>query len=227
VNFLSTTTVLVLGLLAFRHALRIGGLSTAVLFAAIGLGTGVTAEWVGVNVTRVVRHHAKPQIRGVPVAAAVSWFVISYGSYAVVSRLLSSVLPSSDRMRTFTALGTAVMATSLDLVLDPYGLDLGLWEWNVRGSYARDVIGPNSSPGVPWLNFVSWLVLTAATGWMYFGLDRRRPNSRPNSRRAWFGSCLLLPYYLPAAFWAARTRRWRLVAYSAFTPAVIAAAMSR
>jgi len=37
----------------------------------------------------------------------------------------------AERTRTF-GLGTALVATSLDLLVDPFGLDLGLWEWDRR-----------------------------------------------------------------------------------------------
>jgi uncharacterized membrane protein len=55
----------------------------------------------------------------------------------------------------------ALTATSLDLLLDPFGLDLGLWEWSAGGPYASEVNGPNGKRGIPVLNFAGWITLTS------------------------------------------------------------------
>ncbi len=61
------------------------------------------------------------------------------------------------------------MATGLDLLVDPFGLDLGLWERNSDGPYATDIEGPNGRHVVPLLNFVSWLGSTASVTIAYEG----------------------------------------------------------
>jgi uncharacterized membrane protein len=48
----------------------------------------------------------------------------------------------------------ALVGVVLDLILDPAGLDLGLWEWNVDGAYASEIRGANGRAGVPFVNYL-------------------------------------------------------------------------
>ena len=63
----------------------------------------------------------------------------------------------------------ALAATSLDLLLDPAGLDLDLWQWS-SGPYAAEVEGPNGKRGVRLLNFAGWISLIAGVTLAYRGL---------------------------------------------------------
>jgi hypothetical protein len=116
----------------------------------------------------------------------------------------------------------ALAATSLDLLLDPFGLDLGLWEWSSDGPYASEVKGPNGKRGVPLLNFVGWIALTTSVTLAYQRLESRQnaadtydPGNTggPGSQRA--AALLLLSYYLPAAAWALMQGKRKYLLYSA------------
>ena len=43
--------------------------------------------------------------------------------------------------------------------MDCYGLDQGLWEWNLDGPYATEIEGANGRKGIPLLSFFGWVVL--------------------------------------------------------------------
>jgi hypothetical protein len=67
----------------------------------------------------------------------------------------------------------ALVATSLDLLLDPFGLDLGLWEWSEDGPYAPEVKGPNGKRGIPMLNIAGWITLSTGVTLAYQHLRSR------------------------------------------------------
>jgi len=185
------------------------GVRKAVVFAAVGLGIGAAGEYVATSVVRGVRHHTRPKLGEVPVGAVLSWYAITYAAYDSVERSLGARGGTWARV-----LGTALVATSLDLLLDVFGLATGLWEWRAGGPYAREIMGPNGQPGIPLGNFVAWPLMTAATVAAYLQLTGRE---RPTGGRG-LGGVVLLGYYLPAALWAARRGRRRYLAYSALAP---------
>ena len=99
----------------------------------------------------------------------------------------------------------AAAATSLDLLLDPAGLDLGLWQWSGDAPYAAEVEGANGKRGVPLLNFAGWIGLTTGLVLAYQRLDPHAGATGaahagvaggPESGRG--AALLLLSYYLPA-----------------------------
>jgi putative membrane protein len=203
------------------HCVVRRGPLAAFAFAGLGLTAGAAGEYVAVNVSRIVRHHARPQIEGIPIAAVLSWYSIIYGAFSSAELVLDAIATQSHPRRALAmTLGTAWVATSLDLVLDAYGLDRGFWEWNVAGSFARDVTGPNGRRGIPLINFGGWLILSAAVAALFVLLMPGRPEARPKSMISRLGALLLLPYYVPAAIWAVQTRRVRFLVYSALVPAV-------
>jgi len=214
--------------LSAAHSLRARGLPRTLLFGALGSGIPILGELLAVNVLKVLRHHARPQAGGVPLAIALGWYNVGYGTFAMMESILSR--PGSRGGKQGRALppATALAATSLDLLMDPCGLDLGLWEWSGDGRYAAEVAGPNGKRGVPLVNFAGWLGLTASVTTAYQRLDPPGDAGVP-LRRGGAGSLgagcgaalLLLPYYLPAAAWALRRRRRKYLLYSAPFSAVL------
>jgi len=149
-----TAHSLIVAGLSIVHSLRARGLRRTLLFAAIGNGIPILGELLAVNVLKVLRHHVRPQVGGVPLAIALGWYNVGYGTRVVIESVPRATDPhEGQRSR---ALTPAVAATSFDLLLDPFGLDLGLWEWSGDGLYASEVDGPNARRGVPLLNFAGW-----------------------------------------------------------------------
>jgi uncharacterized membrane protein len=193
-----------LAAIAWVHSLRTRGLRSAMLFLGLGAGAGAAGEYLAINVWRQVRHHTRPRIHEVPPVAVLSWYAITYGAFCAAERLRPVPLP----------VGAAMVATSLDLLFDCFGLDQGYWEWSTDGAYLPEIVGPNGRHGVPVANFVAWIVLTGGVSALYVLLGGR-------STRAGRGALLLLPYYAPAAAWAVQSRRWKLLLYSALAPLAI------
>ncbi len=208
--------------LSAAHSLRARGLRRTLLFAALGSGIPILGELLAVNVLKVLRHHARPQAGGVPLAIALGWYNVGYGTFAVMESILDVADPREGAKRRLLVPATALTATSLDLLLDPCGLDRGLWEWSGDGPYASEVRGPNGKRGVPLLNYAGWLGLISAITLAYQRLDPGRNAADASSPRATGdpktgrgAALLLLSYYLPAAAWALEKRRPKYLIYSA------------
>ena len=213
--------------LALGHSVRVRGFSHTLLFSALGLGTGAAGEYLAVNVARTVRHHGRPQLLGVPVAAVLGWYTITYAAFAIVESLVCRATAPVGWPWS-VPIGSAALATSLDLLLDCYGLDRGLWEWRGGGPYASEVVGPNGRHGIPITNFVAWFGITGGVSLAYLvgtgQLNAPRTSMRPAgaapSGRA--AALLLLPYYALAADWALACGRRRYLLYSVLVPALLA-----
>jgi uncharacterized membrane protein len=207
-----TAHALVVAGLSVTHSLWARGLRRTLLFAALGYAIPVLGELLAVNVLKVLRHHLRPQVAGVPVAIALGWYNVTYGTFAVTESILNATgLRENERSRAL-APAAALAATNLDLLLDPYGLDLGLWEWSRDGSYATEVEGSNGKRGIPLLNHAGWIGLTTSVALAYQSLA---PSTAAGPEAGRSAALLLLFYYLPAAAWATKGHRRRYLLYSA------------
>jgi uncharacterized membrane protein len=211
-----TTHSLVVAGLSVAHSLRTRGLRRTLLFAAPGSAIPILGELLAVNGLKVLRHHARPQAGGVPLAVALGWYNVGYGTFAVVESIMDAVDLHDGAKSWAPAPATALAATSLDLLLDPFGLDLGLWEWSGDGPYAAEVKGPNDRRGVPLLNYAGWIGLITIITLAYRRLGSGRSAAgAPGSEAGRGAALLLLSYYLPAAAWALKRRRPKYLIYSA------------
>jgi uncharacterized membrane protein len=208
--------------LSAAHSMRARGLRRTLIFAALGTAIPAVGEYLAINVIRALRHHARPQAKGVPLAIVLGWYNVSYAVYSVTESLLATNDLKGSRRRPALPLAVALLATDLDLLLDPAGLDAGLWEWHEEGAYAKGVRGRNGRRGVPLYNYAGWLAIESSIASSYRSLapdeetaDAKRPWAAggPESGRA--AALILLLYYLPAAVWAVRRRGWRYLLYSA------------
>lgn len=217
------------GLIA-GQSVRTRGVRRTAVFAALGLGLPALAEAYAVTLRRDLRHHMQPQLKGVPLNAILGWYTITYAVFSLLESI--GIRHGLDRhvQRWVLPPSTAAVATSLDLILDCVGLDLGLWEWSQGGPYAPEVVGPNGQHGIPVANFVGWLALTGSVTGCYLLLEPRLgegppPRGTAGRRLATAGRTavlVLLPYYLAGAGWALGRRRPRYLLYSALCPLVLA-----
>jgi uncharacterized membrane protein len=153
----------------------------------------------------------RPRIAGVPLAIVLGWYAVIHGSFTLTERVLSRLPLDEDSKSKALPPLAALVGTSLDLVLDPAGLDAGLWEWDRGGTYAAGVEGANGRRGVPLVNYLGWLALvwSATSGYeRLYGLEGRAEGAR-------LPVLLLLPYYLAGVAWAVRRRKPRYLMYSA------------
>ncbi len=215
-----TAYALVVAGLNVAHSLRARGLRRTLLFAVLGNAIPLLGELLAVNVLKVLRHHARPQVGGVPLAIALAWYNVGYGTFAVMESVLDATDPHEGKRSRALVPAASLAATSLDLLLDPAGLDLNLWQWRGDGLYAAELEGPNGKRGIPLLNFVGWVGLTTSVVLAYqrlnpgaVGPSRSGAASGPEAGRR--AALLLLFYYLPAAAWATKRRRRKYLLYSA------------
>jgi uncharacterized membrane protein len=206
--------------LSVIHSLRTRGLLRTLIFGALGNAIPILGELLDIHVLKVIRHHIQPQTRGVPLAIALGWYNVGYGTLATVNGAFNDA--DKPRVRKSLAPTVALTATSLDLLLDPFGLDLGLWEWSEGGPYAPEVKGPNGKRGIPLLNFAGWIALSTGVTIAYQRLRswgdvtdaaESENSDGPGSERA--AALLLFSYYLPAAAWALKQGRRKYLLYSA------------
>ena len=202
------------------HSLGTRGLRRTLLFVALGNGIPILGELLAVHVLKVLRHHIRPQIDGVPLAIALGWYNVGYGTLAAVNSAFNDA--DKPRVRKSLIPIVALTATSLDLLLDPFGLDLGLWEWSEGGPYASEVKGANGKRGIPVLNFAGWITLTSGVMLAYQLLRttgdateaaESEEGGGPGAER--WAALLLFSYYLPAAAWALKRGKRRYFLYSA------------
>ncbi|CAN5837343.1 hypothetical protein BH23ACT11_BH23ACT11_20700 [soil metagenome] len=191
-----------------------GPLRAATLFA---LSTGLPAfgELLVTGPFRLLRQRTQPRVGNVPLAILLLWYNVICGVHAATEHTLSRLPLSAEQRRESLPLATALVATSLDLVMDPVGLEVGLWEWKRDGAYAAEVQGPNGRKGVPVLNYLGWMVVVMGTLLVYVRLF---PRGSAGSR---LPVILLLPHYLASVGWAIRRRRPAYLLYSAPFPMVL------
>ncbi|GLV58761.1 hypothetical protein KDH_55910 [Dictyobacter sp. S3.2.2.5] len=85
---------------------------------------------------------------GVPLAVMFAWILIVLGGYGIVKRRL----PFKRGIRVGEALSVAILATLLDLAIEPVAAHVVLyWQWKERS--------PMDYYGVPSMNFVAWFVV--------------------------------------------------------------------
>lgn len=216
---------------AVTHSLRARGPRRTLLFAALGMGLPALAEYRAINVSKILRHHGRPRVKEVPLSVVLGWYTIAYASFAMMESLWTQAGVDHTKRRWLLPASTALVATSLDLALDPFGLEQGLWEWNSDGPYAAEIAGANGKHGVPLQNFAGWLGLTGGVtlgyGLLAGGVHAETAPGAAGSVKAGRAAArLLLPLYLPAATWALRTRKPRYLLYSALFPLVLLRALT-
>lgn len=201
-----------------------GGKGAALHAAVLGVGLPAAAEvWI-TSLDKLLTHRTSLQVLGVPLAIPLLWFNIIFGSLATVETALKRSGFSEEEVETFSAPAAALTATSLDLVMDCFGLDSGLWEWKLGGPYAKDVIGANGERGIPILNFLGWLTLAWSVVYLFQKADRERANRGERTRKVVI--LALIPYYLVSVAWSVKCGKLRFLFYSAAFPVLVAYALS-
>ena len=200
-------------------SIRTRGLRRSALFFFLGTGLPAAGEFLATGPLKLLRHRMRYRIAGVPLAILLGWYAVIHGSFTVAGRVSGRIRPGEDAEKTVPALA-ALIGVGLDLILDPAGLDIGLWEWNKDGAYAGEVVGPNGHRGVPFVNYLGWISLVGGVVCVY---GRRAGTKRRNRLPA----LLLLPYYLAAVGWALKRRKFGYLLLSAPFPVALYAALEK
>ena len=207
--------------LGFIVSVRERGPRDALTLFVLGVGVPAVGEILATGPLNLLRHRTRPRVAGVPLGILFGWYCAVNGSLTVAERMLTRFPVSENQRRVALPLGAALVGTSLDLVLDPFGLDAGLWEWTGDGSYAADVKGANGRRGVPVLNYGGWILLVSGVVYVYGRFSHEEDSFRGSRVPA----LLLLPYYLAAVVWAVRGRKFRYLLYSVGFPISLAASL--
>jgi uncharacterized membrane protein len=197
--------------LQLAASIRARGLRRSVLFFVLGTGLPAAGELLATGPLKLLRHRLRYRVAGVPLALLLGWYAVIHGSYVIAGRVAERSRLDEDTKRVTVPALAALVGVSLDLILDPAGLDTGLWEWNKNGAYARGVVGPNGHRGVPLVNYLGWASLVGSVTYVYGsayedGAENRVP------------ALFLLPYYLAAVGWAFKRRKFGYLLLSAPFP---------
>ena len=196
---------------------RTGGPRRAAGLFVLAVGLPAVGELLATGPLGLLRHRTRPRVAGVPVAILLGWYCAIRGSYAVAGRALARLPLGEPARRRALPPVAALVGASLDLVLDPAGLDVGLWEWKGDGAYAPDIAGANGLRGVPLVNYLGWLALVGGVALVY-GREGEPEGGR-------LPALLLVPPYVAAVAWALRRGRPRYLLYSAPFPIALYAGL--
>jgi uncharacterized membrane protein len=174
--------------LAFVHAHRALGSSRALLEVGALTAYGYALEAVGIAVFHA--HEYGPRWRlapgGVPLAVAAVWAAAILAALTVAAR-------RGLRTPGARAVAAALVAISLDLLIEPAAVRRGLWRWTPPGAWL----------GAPLGNFVGWGVIV--TAWCA-GVERERPGgslARAAARRAALGAASIAALVVVGTAWRA------------------------
>lgn len=114
--------------------------------------------------------------------------------------------------------------------MDCFGLDQGLWEWNLDGPYAAEIEGANGRNGIPLLNFFGWIFFVAVVVHLYQYMtqteeieNNEKPRRQSGVER--LSVVMLFPYYFVSVIWAVKKRKLRYLLYSLVFPTTLVAAL--
>ena len=198
------------------------GVRRSVFFFALGTGLPAAGELLATGPLKLLRHRLRYRVAGVPLAILLGWYASIHGSFAVAGRVSERFHPGERARRRDLPILAALVGVSLDLILDPAGLDAGLWEWKVDGAYASEIRSANGRGGVPLVNYLGWAALVGGVVYFY-GLTPQNADEEEELLAA----LLLLPCYLAAVGWALKKRRFGYLFYSAPFPVALYAALEK
>ena len=135
-----------LGVVTLVHAvLTWPPAATLALFGG-GALVAFVAEALAVNLGWL-EHHVGPKLLGVPLYLLFGWTGVVYLAFRAALLVADG----------WVAVGVAAsLATAYDALTDHRGIEEGHW------TYTDDLPGPRFR-GVPWWNFVGWLVVSGIT----------------------------------------------------------------
>ncbi|CAA9408624.1 Carotenoid biosynthesis protein [uncultured Rubrobacteraceae bacterium] len=213
-------TVLGAGL-NFVSSVRTRGVRRSVFLFVLGTGLPAAGELLATGPLKLLRHRVRYRIAGVPFGILLGWYAVVHGSLVVAGRVAERLeLRQGSKIRTLPPLA-ALVGLALDLILDPAGLDAGLWEWNADGAYAAKIVGANGNSGVPLVNYLGWAALVGGVVYVY-GLAYEY-----EVEEDLLPAVLLLPLYLAAVGWALRRRKFGHLLYSVPFPVALYAALEK
>lgn len=136
--------------LAGRYSARTAGAARAAVEMAVLVAYGFALEWIAIAVFASHRYGEDWRLApgGVPLAVAVVWAALIAAARALAAGL-------GRRRPLSRAAAAAALGVTLDLLMEPVAVRLGLWQWTPPGPWL----------GVPLGNFVGWAVIVGGYVW--------------------------------------------------------------
>ena len=160
-----------LSLLAFIFAVLHGsqrmGWRKTLLLLGLTFGVSLLFESVGVATGWVYGPYHYSDILGpkflglVPYLIPVAWFMMTYPSYVIATRLAPAI-KSHWGWRLWVAAVGALVMTAWDLAMDPMMSAGGHWVWEVEGAYF----------GIPLQNYLGWWLTVFVTFILFLVIGR-------------------------------------------------------
>ena len=163
------------GSLVLIHAAYMLGWRRALAFFGLTLAISFLAEYAGVKTGLVFGHYhytgvLAPLVLGtVPLVIPVAYFMAIWPSY-LMANYLTRGKPAGKHpgipALLYASLLTALVMTAWDLTMDPVMVgDVKAWVWENGGPYF----------GIPFRNYVGWVLTTFTISTAYRFLERRIP----------------------------------------------------
>jgi putative membrane protein len=170
------TLVPIFALFSLLHAVFMLGWRRALAFFAVASVLSFSSELAGVRTGLIFGRYAYTDALGpkffgdVPYVIPLAWFMMIYPAYVIASLALDgqpiAKLGSLGRLL-FFALVAAMIMTAWDLTLDPYMVDIPkAWVWEDAGPYF----------GIPFHNYVGWVLTTFLVFLVYAAWERKLPH---------------------------------------------------
>jgi uncharacterized membrane protein len=172
-------------MLGWRRALVFLGSCVAVCwcFEAVGLATGLIYGPYHYSAALGVK------IAGVPALIPFAWFMMVYASWIVTHVLLEGAQdPASLAGAVARSVVAAGVMTAWDVVMDPGNARAGTWVWENGGAYF----------GVPFQNFVGWMVTTLVVYLVVALIFRWVPGRETPVAARFYGGLPVIAYGLVA-----------------------------
>lgn len=161
-------------LLSFTFALLHGnehfGWKRNLLLLGLTFAISLVFECLGVKTGKVYGPYHYTDLLGpkflglVPLVIPAAWFMMTYPSFVIASRLVPTQWGKFTRLAGIAALGALVM-TAWDLAMDPLMVAGGYWVWDIKGAYF----------GIPLQNYLGWWLTTFVTFTLFQFLGRALP----------------------------------------------------
>lgn len=142
----------------WRGALQALCIVGIITWSAEALGSKTDFPFGAYGYTDVLQ----PQIAGVPLLIPIAWFMLLPAAWALAQVIVGR---TDSRYRRLAYIAVSALAlTAWDLFLDPQMVAWDFWRWD----------NPSGYFGIPWVNFLGWL-LTSALATALVNPSRRAP----------------------------------------------------
>lgn len=169
------TLVPIFALFSLLHAAFMLGWRRAAAFFAVATVLSLAAELAGVRTGLVFGRYVYTDALGpkvfsdVPYVIPLAWFMMVYPAYVIASLALDGQpIAKGGRLGRlcFFAIVAGLIMSAWDLTLDPYMVDVPkAWVWEDGGPYF----------GIPFHNYVGWVLTTSLVFLVYLAWETRLP----------------------------------------------------